>query len=96
MQASGEAQYAADSALEAGCLHAAYVASTEALASIKGIDARKALSHPGVVAYISADDVPGKNKIGSGDAEEIFATSKVCWYHDLDFAWIVVASFCPL
>ncbi len=77
LQASGEALYASDSALEPGCLHAAFVASTEALASIKGVDPRAALSQPEVVAYIGADDVPGLNKVGSGDAEEIFATTKV-------------------
>jgi hypothetical protein len=54
------------------------VASTQALASVRGVDATEALALPGAVAYIGADDVPGANKVGGvGDAEEIFATEKV-------------------
>ena len=75
-QASGEAIYAADTLKEAGCLHAAFVASTEPLAALKGVDAGPALALPGVVAYFGALDIPGTNK--SGDAEELFATDKAC------------------
>lgn len=75
-QASGEAIYAADTLKEPGCLHAAFVASTEPLAVLKGVDAGPALALPGVVAYFGAGDIPGTNK--SGDAEELFATDKAC------------------
>lgn len=67
--------YAADIPKEPGCLHAAFVASTEPLAVVVSVDAGPALALPGVVAYLGAADIPGDNK--SGDAEQLFATDKV-------------------
>ena len=45
------------------CLFAAFVLSTKASAKVKSIDYSLALESPGVVAFISAEDIPknGKN-----------------------------------
>ncbi|KAK9918869.1 hypothetical protein WJX75_007680 [Coccomyxa subellipsoidea] len=79
LQASGEALYTNDMPQGKESLFAAFVASTEALAVIKGVDASAALALPGVIAYFCAEDVPGVNKAATGDAELLFATDKVEW-----------------
>ena len=73
-QASGEALFSYDMPEEREGLYAAFVASTEPLAVIKGIDASEALKLEGVVAFLDAKDVPGENK---SDGEEVFASKKV-------------------
>jgi hypothetical protein len=87
MQASGEALYADDIAADRDCLHAAFVASTEALAVIKSVDASAALALPGVVAYFGAADIPGTNKASTGEAEQLFATDKVPWPYSCPAPW---------
>lgn len=57
LQASGEAQYTGDLPLAAGALHGAYVLAKQPLARIH-VDAGQALALAGVVAFISAKDVP--------------------------------------
>jgi len=47
-----------------GLLHAAVVLSAHARALVKGIDASKALQLPGVVAIVTAADVPGERYQG--------------------------------
>ncbi len=47
-----------------GCLHAALVKSPHAKARIVSIDASPALAMPGVVAFVTAADIPGENEVG--------------------------------
>ena len=54
MQTTGEAQYLDDLPLRADALHAAFVMSTQANASIDVIDPSAALSMRGVKGFISA------------------------------------------
>jgi CO/xanthine dehydrogenase Mo-binding subunit/CO/xanthine dehydrogenase FAD-binding subunit len=55
---SGRERYAGDVPLD-GLLHAAIVRSPHPYATLRGIDARPALAIPGVVAVVTAADVPG-------------------------------------
>ena len=71
----GATRYAGDDAL-AGLLHARLVLSTEAHALVTGIDATDALSLPGVVAVLTADDLPVADA-GSGRSHEPLARSEV-------------------
>jgi CO/xanthine dehydrogenase Mo-binding subunit len=72
---AGETRYAADDVLP-GLLHARLVLSTEAHATIQGIDAEAALAVPGVVAVLTADDLPivsegsdrGREPLARGEA----------------------------
>lgn len=57
-QASGEALYTLDHPLTKEGLWAAYVASEHSLARIEAVDTARALQLPGVVAYISGEDIP--------------------------------------
>lgn len=94
VQATGEALYTNDMPQGKESLFAAFVASTEALAVIKGVDASAALALPGVIAYFGAEDVPGVNKAATGDAELLFATDKVgrylCIFGDFRIIWAVL------
>jgi CO/xanthine dehydrogenase Mo-binding subunit len=54
---TGATRYAADDEMP-GLLHARLVLSTEAHASIEGIESTDALAVPGVVAVLTADDIP--------------------------------------
>ncbi len=61
---TGAAIYLDDMAETAGSLHAALVKSPHAHARFRNIDASRALALPGVVALITAADIPGANEVG--------------------------------
>uniref|UniRef100_A0A8C2DPD9 xanthine dehydrogenase n=1 Tax=Cyprinus carpio TaxID=7962 RepID=A0A8C2DPD9_CYPCA len=63
-QATGEAIYCDDIPCYENELHLALVTSTKAHALIKSIDTSDAMAVPGVVAFISAKDIPGSNMTG--------------------------------
>lgn len=60
-QATGEAVYVSDVAEREGTLHAAYVKSPRAVGVLAALDAEAARAVPGVVAVLTAADVPGEN-----------------------------------
>ena len=61
LQASGEAVFADDAPLPAGCLHAALVTSPAAAGTLVSVDGAAALALPGVLRVMVAADVPGTN-----------------------------------
>ncbi|HEX6978834.1 MAG TPA: xanthine dehydrogenase molybdopterin binding subunit [Alphaproteobacteria bacterium] len=61
---TGRALYVDDVPVPAGTLEAALVLSPHAHARIVRIDTAAALAAPGVVAVVTAADIPGKNDIG--------------------------------
>ena len=61
---TGAATYLDDMAEPGGCLHAALVKSPHAHARIVSIDASTALAAEGVVAFVTAKDIPGDNEVG--------------------------------
>ncbi|MGB7432040.1 MAG: molybdopterin cofactor-binding domain-containing protein, partial [Ahrensia sp.] len=72
---AGEAIYIDDMPDLPGTLHTAFITSPVAHATLKGVNADKALAMEGVVAVLLADDIPGHNDIApilSG--EPLFAT----------------------
>nr|XP_053649189.1 uncharacterized protein LOC128700182 isoform X1 [Cherax quadricarinatus]XP_053649190.1 uncharacterized protein LOC128700182 isoform X1 [Cherax quadricarinatus]XP_053649191.1 uncharacterized protein LOC128700182 isoform X1 [Cherax quadricarinatus]XP_053649192.1 uncharacterized protein LOC128700182 isoform X1 [Cherax quadricarinatus] len=60
-QISGEAAYLDDVPPLHNELHGAFVQSSFANAKIKSIDASEALKIPGVVSFVAAADIPGRN-----------------------------------
>ena len=61
-------------------MYLSLVTSTKAHAKILKVDPSEALSMPGVVSYISHEDVPGHNHVdiyGQGEGEPIFAANTV-------------------
>ena len=61
----GEAQFVDDVPPPAGLLQAAVFGSPIAHGAIQALDLSDALAMEGVVAVLTADDIPGENQIGS-------------------------------
>src|SRR4051794_25989431 len=72
----GATRYVGDMPVH-GLLHARPVLAAEAHARITGIDTSEALRVPGVVAVLTADDLPIKG--GSGRAAEPLAREEIVW-----------------
>src|SRR5437762_611748 len=80
LHVSGEATYTDDIPEARGTLYAAIGMSDRAHARIKTIDLAKVRAAPGVVALITAKDIPGKNDYGPVVADDpIFATAMVAY-----------------
>src|SRR5437870_444281 len=87
LHVSGEATYTDDIPEVRGTLYAAIGMSDRAHARIKTIDLAKARAAPGVVALITARDIPGKNDYGPVIADDpIFATAMVQYFGQSIFA----------
>ncbi len=87
LHVSGEALYTDDIPEIRGTLHAAIGLSERAHARIKSIDLTKVRAAPGVVATLTAKDVPGKNDYGPVIADDpIFATTLVQYFGQSIFA----------
>lgn len=77
LQVTGDAKYTND-LLAAGCLYAAVVTSPVANGRLLGLDPGDALAHSDAVAFVSAADVPGKNRFGFRvEDEEVLASERV-------------------
>jgi len=77
-QTSGEVQYTADIPDPAGTVFAAFVMSTVASGTLASVDPSAALSVSGVLAWVSASDVPGQNTTHQG--VPIFASGPIMYY----------------
>jgi len=87
LHVSGEATYTDDIPEARGTLYAAIGMSDRAHARIKTIDLAKVRAAPGVVALITAKDIPGKNDYGPVVADDpIFATAMVQYFGQSIFA----------
>ncbi|MDO8562503.1 MAG: molybdopterin-dependent oxidoreductase, partial [Candidatus Limnocylindria bacterium] len=76
-KATGAAVYAADIQID-GMLHARALRSPHAHALILGIDTERARALPGVVAVLTAGDIPGENSYGRFLKDQtVLADSKV-------------------
>jgi xanthine dehydrogenase large subunit len=64
LHVAGEAAYVDDIVAPQGTLHAALGKSTRAHARILGVDTAAVAAAPGVVAVITAGDIPGRNDVG--------------------------------
>jgi len=89
---SGGALYLDDIANVPGTLHAALVLSPHAHAGIRAIGLSRALAAPGVVAAISARDIPGNNDIGPIRAGEPLLPPDVVEYEGQPVAAIAAAT----
>ena len=78
LHVTGEAQYTDDIPRQPGELSAAFVLSSRAHARILSINAEAALAYPGVRAFFSHKDVPGKNAWGIVTPDDVvFAQDEV-------------------
>src|SRR5437773_9204967 len=87
LHVSGEATYIDDIAEARGTLYAAIGMSERAHARLKSVDLTKVRAAPGVVAVITAKDIPGRNDYGPVIADDpIFATALVQYHGQSLFA----------
>ncbi|MEO5764943.1 MAG: xanthine dehydrogenase molybdopterin binding subunit [Casimicrobiaceae bacterium] len=87
LHVSGEATYTDDIPEARGTLHAAIGMSERAHARVRSIELAKVRAAPGVVAVITAQDIPGKNDYGPVVADDpIFATALVQYHGQSLFA----------
>jgi xanthine dehydrogenase large subunit len=88
----GAAEYIDDIPEPAGTLHVAVGGSPAARGTIRRIDLSEARNVPGVVAVITATDIPGKNDVSPVNAdEEVFAQSRVEFHSQPVFAVIATS-----
>jgi xanthine dehydrogenase/oxidase len=79
-QTAGEAEYVNDIPERPGELHGAFVLTTQGSGSIASIDDSQALAIPGVVTFLKAADIPGKNNFtppGYIEIEEVRTRNKI-------------------
>lgn len=77
LQCSGEAEYVNDMPILANQLYASFVVSKTGPCKLKNIDTSAIKGIPGVVKFLSAKDIPGKNsfvELFKIDNEELFAS----------------------
>jgi xanthine dehydrogenase large subunit len=88
----GEAKYVRDLAVSRGTLQALPVPSPVARGKVRGLDFAAAAKHPGVVAVLTARDIPGKNQIGSIIPDEPLLAADEVDYVGQPLALIVAES----
>jgi len=71
--------------------HAWPVCAPHAHALLRGLDARAALHMPGVLALLTAADVPGENDVGPVRHDEPLFPSEICFYGQ-PVAWVLAES----
>jgi len=84
---TGQGRYVDDLRL-ADLLHAAIVRSPHAHARVVAIDADRARALPGVLAVLTAADVPGENDTGPARHDEPLFPAEVS-FHGQAVAWVV-------
>jgi xanthine dehydrogenase large subunit len=89
---TGAARYLDDVPNVAGTLEAALVLSPHPHARIKHIDVSRARAAPGVVAVITAADVPGKNDIAPIRTDEPVLAAEVAVYEGQPVAAVAAAT----
>jgi len=83
----GAAEYIDDITEPVGTLHIAVGGSPAARGTIRRIDLDEVRGFPGVVAVITAADIPGKNDISPASADEpVFAQTEVLFHNQPVFA----------
>jgi xanthine dehydrogenase large subunit len=87
---AGSAEYIDDIPEPAGLLHGALGMSDRAHAEVLSVDLSAVKTYPGVVAVLTADDVPGVNDVSSGGRhdEPLLARDKVEFHGQPVFAVI--------
>lgn len=91
-QVQGAAPYIDDLPEPAGTLHVAVGGATKARGTLTALDLDRVKSAPGVVAVITAADIPGKNCVAAHmDDEPIFATDTIEFHGQPLFAVVATS-----
>ncbi len=92
LHVTGQARYVDDIPVPAGALHLAFGMSTSARAAITGMDLSAVRAAPGVVAVLTAADLPAANDVSPSIHDEpLLATGEV-FYHGQPLFLVVAES----
>lgn len=89
LHVTGKSRFVGEGALPRDMAHAVAVPSPHARARILGVDASEALRIPGVLAILTARDVPGENQIGHPILDEPLLPSEDVGYAGQPVALVV-------
>lgn len=89
LHVSGSAVYTDDLPLIEGTLHGAFVLATVAHARILKLDFEAARKAPGVVAVLTAGDIPGENNCGPSQPGDPIFADKLVEFHGQVLALVV-------
>ena len=88
----GAAEYIDDIPEPAGTLHVAVGGSPVARGTIRGLDLAKVQKEPGVVAVVTAADIPGKNDVSPSFADEPVLAKDCVMFHGQPVFAVVATS----
>jgi xanthine dehydrogenase large subunit len=88
----GAAEYIDDIPEPAGTLHVAVGGSPVARGTIRGLDLAEVQKEPGVVAVVTAADIPGKNDVSPSFADEPVLAKDCVTFHGQPVFAVVAAS----
>ncbi|MEM5517691.1 xanthine dehydrogenase molybdopterin binding subunit [Henriciella sp. AS95] len=92
LHVTGEAQYIDDVPEPAGCLHLYVAKSERAHGKIRSMDLSSVEASPGVVAVVTAADIPGANDIGPVIKDDpLFADGTVLYHGQCLFAVVATS-----
>ncbi len=89
---TGEARYADDIPEVPGTLHAALALSPVPHGRLTGLDAEAARAMPGVVAVLTAQDVPGENDVAPAGSGEPLLAADLVEFAGMPLAVVVAAT----
>ncbi len=89
LHVSGSAPYLDDIPEREGTLHGAFALSPVARGRLKGLDLEAARAYPGVVAVLTAADIPGRNNAGPAAEDDPILAADLISFHSQALALVL-------
>ena len=93
LHVTGSAPYLDDVPELKGTLHGAFALAGVAHGRLLSLDLTAAQAYPGVVAVLSASDIPGRNNAGPSDEDDPLLASSLISFHGQALALVLAESF---
>ena len=92
-QVTGRAHYIDDQPVPADALHAYPVLAPVARGTLTGVDAAEVTQWPGVIAVLTAEDIPGRRDIGPVFPGDVLLVEDTIHFHGQPVALVVAESY---
>ena len=93
LHVTGTAPYLDDVPELKGTLHGAFALAGVAHGRLLSLDLTTARAHPGVVAVLTADDIPGRNNAGPSTEDDPLLASNLISFHGQALALVLAENF---
>jgi len=93
LHVTGAAPYVDDLAEPKGLVHGAFVLAPVAHGRLKSLELSAALAAPGVVAVLTAQDIPGRNNAGPSVVDDPVLASELISFHGQAVALVLADTF---